>query len=208
MLLYGRGDLKLDEDNGIIRTFVEKTPPDCRRSAIQFVGQSVTREDRLPPEVLSRFQTLWDEYWKGPGMADAKAAPSAFLFGQWFGSRQFPTAWALERLLAFTEVVELPEPDHLVVETLAAIAEQNATASLEILERMINGDKDGWHVHGWIDSARSILTVGLKSTEANRKKAEAIVHLLGRRGFTNLGELLQRAKGVTHPPAAGETARN
>ena len=97
---------------------------------------------------------------------------------------------ALDQLEEFSEVVAVPEPDHGVIETLEKIADTDLGKSVRILERMIVGDREGWNIHGWIESARSILERAMGVEGATRDKAIEIINHLGRRGMAEFGELL------------------
>jgi len=114
MVLYGRGQLGLDEPGGLLRRFLETAHPDIRRHGIGFVGRSLEQEQEVPADVIDRFRKLWDVYWEGQGRSDARGAPDAWLFGQWFLCRKFPDEWALERLERFVQVNATPEPSHAI----------------------------------------------------------------------------------------------
>lgn len=188
--LYVRGQLGLDDDEHLLRRFLNDANPDIRRHTIGFVGRSIKDDQPLPDEFVARFRELWEMYWAGPGKKDAEQKPDAWLFGMWFASRQFPDAWALERLEAFVEVVPTPEPDHMVVERLAEIGITDIARTTRILDRMVRGDREGWRMHGWLKPARQILDVAMKSGGDARRLAEQTIDYLGRRGHTEFGELL------------------
>jgi hypothetical protein len=123
MILYGRGQLGLDDDGGLLRCFLADAHPNVRRHAVGFVGQSLEGDETLPEEIVSRFQELWSLYWVSTGKQDAQEKPDAWLFGTWFSSGQFPEQWALEQLESFVEVTPTPEPDHAIAEQLAKSAQ-------------------------------------------------------------------------------------
>ena len=193
MVLYGRGELGLDDDGGLLRRFLAEARPDIRRHAIGFVGQILERESDLPQEFVDRYQSLWEVYWAGLGKADAEGDPGAWLFGLWFSSGRFSPQWAIARLHEFNELAPLPEPDHEVVSELARVASADMPKVLHVLERMVLADQEGWRVHAWLDSARSILEQAMKSGGESRKEAERLINQLGRRGHIELGNLLGAA---------------
>ncbi|MCK4628507.1 MAG: hypothetical protein KAT56_05855, partial [Sedimentisphaerales bacterium] len=193
MLLYGRGQLGLDDDAGLLKSFLEKANSQIRRHAIGFVGRSLEGEEKAPEDVIERFKTLWDIYWDSTGRKDAEDHPDAWLFGKWFSCGQFPGKWALDRLEKFVEVVKIPEPDHRVVEKLADIADIDIAKSLQILDLMVRGDKDGWHIDSWLDSAKKILEQAMKNNEKVREKAVPLINYLGRRGYSDFGTLLNKS---------------
>jgi hypothetical protein len=116
MILYGRGQLGLDDDQALLRRFLGTANPDIRRHALTFAGQSI--DEKTPEDVIERFKTLWDIYWAGPGKKDAEDKSGSWLFGPWFSSGEFPQEWALDRLEQFVTVVPTPEPDHTIAENL------------------------------------------------------------------------------------------
>lgn len=191
MILYGRGQLGLDQDDGLLKRFLAESNADIRRHAIGSVGTSLAVDDVIPKEITERFQALWEMYWAGPGRKDSKDKPNAWLFGTWFSSGQFPEQWALEQLENFVSVTATPEPDHAVVEQLARIAQTDIARAVRILGQIVRGDREGWRVHGWLDSAREVLEAAMKAGGDARVQAEQVIDYLGRRGHTSFGELLE-----------------
>lgn len=190
MILYGRGQLSLDDDGALLRRFLSTANPDVRQHAIGFVGYTLERDEDIAENVIDRFETLWDVYWSGLGKRDARESPSAWLFGTWFSSGKFRDRWALERLQQFVQVNPTPEPDHSLVEKLAEIAHIDITKAIDILDMMVRGDSEGWRVEGWHDAAKRILTAALNTPGEVRETAERLIDYLGRRGYTEFGRLL------------------
>lgn len=190
MLLYARGQLGLDDDDGLLRRFLSDSHPDIRRYAIEFVGRVLQDDERLPADVVDRLMTLWDVYWTGQGKRDLQQKPDGWLFGMWFSSGQLPEQWALERLEDFVEATPTPEPDHAIAEQLAKIASVDIVRVARILDRMVRGDREGWRIQGWLDSARQVLEAAMKAGGDARTQAELTIDYLGRRGHTSFGELL------------------
>lgn len=190
-LLYGRGQLGLDDDDGLVRRYVADAAPDLRRSVIDFVGNSLRHDEDVEPEIIGRFVQLWEVYWAGPGPEDAKAKPESWLFGAWVWSGKFPRQWTIDRLLEFVTVTGRAEPDHGVVEVLAKIAETDLLKSVRILQLMEAGESDGWGLHGWVESAEVILGKAMASAPAVQEVARAVIDRLGRRGYLKFGKLLK-----------------
>lgn len=187
MVLFGRGQLPLRAD--VLQHFLSTAGPAIRRHAIGFVGSSFGHED-VSPEIVERFMVLWDSYWAAHGRSDAADDPSAVLFGSWFASGEFPNDWALSRLSEYVEAVPVPEPEHLVMEHLAKIAQTDIAKSMRIVERMVNGDREGWRMHGWQEPAKAILEGAVRAGGSARSDAEQVIDVLGRRGYTAFGALL------------------
>lgn len=191
MILYGRGQLGLDDDGGILHRFIETATPEIRRHAIGFVGRSLKDDEQLPEDVLIRFMLLWEKYWAGPGQQDAQDKPDSWLFGTWFSCGKFPNQWSLDRLHEFIEIARTVEPDHSVVKRLAEIADADVLKVTKILDQMVRGDKEGWRISGWTKSAEAILDRAMKSGGEIRDEAENLINHLGRLGYSEFGKLLK-----------------
>jgi len=190
MILYGRGQLGFNDDGRVFQRFIETANPDIRRHAIGFVGQTLEGDEHPPEDVLRRFMSLWEMYWAGPGKQDARERQDSWLFGTWFDCGKFPRQWSIDRLHEFVEIAPAVEPDHSVVERLAEIAETDILTVTNILDRMVRGDKEGWRVSGWTESAETILQHAMKTGGDARREAEGLINHLGRRGYTEFGKLL------------------
>jgi len=197
MFLYGWGELRLDDDEGLLRRFIKNATPDLRRHTISFVGESLEESEKVPNDVIERFMLLWEEYWGGPGKGDAQAQPDAWLFGLWFSCPHFRERWALDWLEQFVEVTPTPDPDHAVAKRLAEIAHVDPVKSVRILDRMIRGDREGWRIHSYLEPAREILKQAMKATGEPRGQAFVLIDYLGRRGYTEFGELLKDSGPVS-----------
>lgn len=190
MVLYGRGQLGLDDDDQLLRRFLTAAASELRRHAIAFVGHTLEAEEGISVEIIARFQIFWEEYWSGPGPMDARESRGDWLFGTWFASKRFPESWALDQLRRFVEVNPTPEPDRAVVQTLAGIAHVDIRKSVEILDLMVRGDREGWRIEGWGNAPTQILELGLSTRGAARDTTVRLIDYLGRRGYAEFGRLL------------------
>lgn len=188
MVLYGRGQLTFEDDDGLLKKFIFESIPDIRRHAVGFVGEGLRGE--VPPPVVERFSKLWETYWGGIGKEDAAEKPDAHLFGTWISCGKFPNQWALEQLEQYVQAVPVPEPDHAVMEQLAEIAGTDIARSVRILDKMIHGSKESWRVHGWLDQVISILERAMEAGGEARIKALDLINHLGRLGFVDKVERL------------------
>ncbi len=189
MVLYGRGHLSLDE-GGLLRRFLEIANADVRRHAISFVGQSLDGAATVPSAIVLRFEKLWDFYWANQGKEDTEKCPGPWLFGTWFSSGKFTAEWALDRLLQFVEVSATPQPDHVIADKLAELADVDLAKSTQILDKMIRGDKEGWRIHSWESGAMRILALALGAQGETQRIAAKLINYLGRRGYGQFGQLL------------------
>jgi hypothetical protein len=188
MVLYGRGQLAGDE--GLLKRFLENANPDVRRHAMGFVGQSLEGDEQVSPDIVERFEKLWDLYWAGAGRNDAGEAPYAWLFGTWFSCGKFSEPWALDRLHQFVEVSPIPQPDDEIVDKLSEMAHIDVVKSVQILDKMVRGDREGWRIHSWETGAKDILEQALNATAEARETAEKLIDYLGRRGYMEFGRVL------------------
>lgn len=192
MVLYWRGGLDLETDNGILARLLTQSPITVRNNAIMFIGRSLHQtEGDIPPDILERLQSLWEWYWANVGKKDASSTPESSVFGWWFGSGKFPPEWSLPNMMKFAQTVPCPDPDHIIAEQLAKHAEAYPKECVTIVTSMINGDNEGWRTHSIQSSAREILTHGMRAGGEAKQLAEKAIDTLGRRGYVEFGELLQ-----------------
>ena len=192
VILYGRGQLTLHDDNSIVQRLLTTTAPVVRTHAIRFVGESLSRshEKDLPAAIRDRFTQLWDWYWRRIGESDARASLTNDTFGYWFVSDVFDAEWALARLEEFVRVVPKPEPHSDIVKKLAEISHVNIRRAVRILELLVDGDEENWRIYTWRRDAETILRVAMSAGEAARNDAMGVIDKLGRRGFLEFGNLL------------------
>jgi hypothetical protein len=198
MTLYGRGDLGPDAataweaDQGVIRRLVTQAHVEVRSYAIEFVGISLNDSGgRLPDEVRERFVGLWERYWAQAGSSDARADPNSSVFGWWFCSGAFDPAWSIQQLESFVARCPRAEPDHLIVEHLAATAEADPLRAAKIVDMLVAGDNEGWRIGGWGGDAKKVLAIALKAGGEARRAAEDAIDRLGKRGRNDFGALLK-----------------
>jgi len=190
IVLYGRGDLGIDSETDLVRRIILNAPSGLRRHIIEFIGRSFRSDEDLPSEVIDRFVKLWDLYWPECGQADAEEVPSYHLFGEWFVSGQFPREWAIKQLVEFAKTVGVPEPDHLVGEKLVEYISDDLESCMIVLDQMVRGDKEHWHIRSFLEPAKTILSAALAQGGELKEKATCLINHLGRRGFTEMGGLL------------------
>jgi hypothetical protein len=192
VLLYGRGQLGFDDEDGLLRRFLTKAAPWVRRKAMTYVGEALhgSREVGLPHEMIKRYESLWDFYWASIGESDAREEQTSSLFGQWFTCALFPVEWSLDRLEQFVSVVPKPRSDREIVQRLAEVCGADPAKAVSILDKLARGDDERWRIGWWKEDAMTILGRAIKSGGEARMRAEQLVDYLGRRGFTEFGRLL------------------
>lgn len=200
MAYYWRGELTLEADD-LVATFFEIADPELRGHALEWVGRILAQLEEAPSDrVKERLTALWE--WRMS--QEPIAAKELQAFGWWFGSGQMEQAWSLQELGKLLSLAVLPEPDHMVAERLAAIAQAYPVQAVRSLDRMIDLATEGWAIHGWLESARTVLEVGLKSADDEAKeRAERVIHKLGALRFRDFRTLLQ---GLGTKSTAGPNA--
>lgn len=193
MAYYWRGKLNLDDPESLISQFFEKASSSLRAHAIEFMGRSLYRtKEEIEIETLGRFQRIWEQRIDKIRNEDSKEAGiETSTFGWWFASGKLDDSWSIMQLKEVLNITEKIEPNHLVVERLAILVEKMPLASVECLKNMVESDKKGWHIEGWREHARTILTTAIQSDNAKAREASIdLVHILGARGFRGFRDLL------------------
>jgi len=198
MTLYWRGKLSLDEPDDLLMRFYAKASDSLCSHALAFVGRSLhSTEEEVAPQILDGLKVLWERRLNAARSATPPTSHIAELaaFGWWFVSAQFDDAWAIVQLKEALKLAVRVEPDHLVVERLATLAAAMPAHAVECLSLIIEGDKEGWHIHGWREHTRTILSTALQSTDETAQQAAVdLVHRLGARGYLSFRDLLSEAR--------------
>ena len=197
MVLYGRGQLVLDSPSSLLAKFWRIAPASLRSHALSFIGRSLANsEEQVPDIVITRFVDLWEHRLKSleRGLMADNDPSELSSFGWWFILEVFDPAWALNQLYRSLKIVSETDPAHLVVEKLAKIAPQFSKESVQCLELLIKGDKNGWKIGLWRDSGKTVLAIALEShDESVMKSAEELINFLMSRGYFEFRDLLQRS---------------
>jgi hypothetical protein len=132
-------------------------------------------------------EIIFDSLYPGTGAA---GHPRSGFFEQWFTCNKFPEKWCLDRLEDYLKDVPTPDYSDPIVERLVELTEINIEQVTRILNIMILGDKEGWRIYSWNKSTKKILKKAIQSNDDVKKMAEKMIDYLERRGYTDLGELL------------------
>lgn len=198
MILYGRGQVGLDDQDGLFVHFFQKTPGDVRGHAIWVVGRDFNEiEEEIPSEVLERLKTLWSNRINEARNAVSRAPYASELsaFGGWFASAKFDDQWAITQLRDALKLSGSTEPYHLVLERLAKLAPSMPAIAVECLGLMVEGDKKRRYTYSWHEHMRAILESALDSQDntAQQSAKGLIDRLLARdRAYGGFRDLLQR----------------
>lgn len=195
MELYWRGKLALDEPGGLLDQFYAKADDALRGHAIDFVGRSLMNsEGEVSAQIIDRLKALWEHRVAAArtALSPAEFTEELSAFGWWFASGKFELNWALSQLKVVLDLVQKVEPDHIVVERLAGIAESHPLDAVYCLNAMLLGEKEGWRIMALKDEARTILEKALESIDPEaRTTAEELINRLGARGYWEFGDLLK-----------------
>jgi len=200
VVLYGRGSFGDDPeqawlaDGEIIRELVVESHISVRTRAIEFVGVSLQGvQGSLPAGVLHRFQYLWERYWELVGSKDATHRPGSNVFGDWFSSGVFESAWSLLWLEEVVSTTPRAGSDSSVMTQLAKVANVDPARSARIVRALVQSDEDGWRIYSWKSDAMAILGAACAAGGEARTVAKDAINMLGRRGYAEFGTLLPKA---------------
>ena len=195
MLLCGRGVVSLTDKDDLLKRLFRHVAPNVRGHAIQFVGQSLSGGEDLPPEVALRFVSMWEWYWAEFGVAHPEAPPEQFAdFGWWLVCGRFDSRWCLDQLAAVAQRAPLIEPEHKILEKLSELSGLHPVVVINVADRMVRGDREGWRLQDWREHLLVVLKTALASgnMEADAK-ARGLIDHLGRGGWLEFGELLRNS---------------
>ena len=194
---FWRGRLDLDDEKGLLARFFEKAPLKLKAYAFEIIGRSLGNAplkegdsqnllERLRELLANRLNSI-----KQSGTDACELEP----FGWWFISNQFDPDWLMQNLLAVLHACHKISPDWRVVECLAQHVKSRPVQSVEALEQIIIGDREGWLIHGWEQHARELLKAALDSDSAEaRESAVRVINLIGSRGQYGFRDLLRTQK--------------
>ncbi len=176
MLLYLNGDLEL-ESGSLLSDFYERASDHVRAHALYFIGRISSRND-FTDEMRAKATLLW-----GSRLANARAEPDSHreemrAFGWWVASESFERKWTIDNLESALEIGAGVDVEHRVVESLAELAPKWPAKAIRCLRYLIKADKEGWGIYAWRESARSILSNGLKANEAQELARQVVNELL------------------------------
>jgi hypothetical protein len=194
-LMYGRGKIPSEGPAGLMSRFFEKADDKLRAHLMETAGRILKQEGPIPQEVIERLKKLW-----GLRLAAAQTSPAAHhaelsAFSWWFTSGKFDDEWALNQLCNVLRLIGTIQHYLMVPERLAEVASNHPSLAVECLRLMIEGEKEGWHIHRWRDAPRRILQVAKQSGDAAvREAVDDVVNRLGARGLFEFRDLLSRTE--------------
>lgn len=188
--LYWLGWIELGSEDQLVHSFFKKAPPKTRSHLIYAIGRGLVAEQGAVAEpTIRRLKKLWE--WRFSVVKESTADPEPIHFGDWFASGNFDLEWSMANLLAVLRVSKKVELDHLVAERLTKSVDSLPTESVQALGMMIEGDRDGWHIYGWQEQARIVLSAAWAKGGVAQAEARRVIDLLGSRGHYGFRDLLK-----------------
>jgi len=189
LAMVSRGVVVWEDDDQLVRRFFDKASIAEASRVLSTVGQSLRNySGEIPREVVARFVAFWEALAQRVYAARDRAQLLK-PFGWWFACGCFENAWAFKQLRLVLQTVGTIDPDFMVAERLAELADQYPTESLEILRILTRTDQQGWGLLAAHDSMRVVLAKALRD-RSTAAEAEATIHELGSRGYFQFRDLL------------------
>ena len=198
---YTHGKIGLSDS--LLNSFWEYAPSKIRGHALHSVGQSLAREgdseDDSPErkESIDKFtdrcKSLWESRWKIiESSADKNPyKEEAAAFDQWFGSGLFNDKWSLQQYLQALEVFD-KEPYGIAMEQLQRTIKTEPTLTMELLSKIVLGNRSEWFVSLYHQPIVEILSAALDSEKDDaRDRAENLISQLAARGNTSFHDIFK-----------------
>lgn len=188
--LYWWGILDLNEPEGLLNRFFERTSPGERTEAISFIGQNLNKSvAEVPEEDLKRLTVLFEkrlEYYK-QHPEETGGAEELGQFALWFSSGRFDDDWAVSILKEVILMVpDLRRFKFKIAKELAKFSERKPKEAMECLELLIDNGSDASGIWGWgRDHVKIVLEKAIRSEnpETRRVSKECINRLISRGNF-------------------------
>ena len=190
MQLYWWGKIEL-APGGVLNDFLDNVDEKALRSAIVYVGQSLSEANgAVPDDVISRLQDLWDYILAS---RQSISSPVAFgSFGWWFNTQYFNDEWALDHIRRSLLLSRGQfEPLLNALSRLSNLANDYPAMAFDCA-RMIALASDEY-MDLWLAELHGILEVALNSGDDELSAAvRSFINELGRRGRLSFRALLNR----------------
>ena len=173
LLYYARGRLEIGAEDQLLEQFFARADNEVRAAAIAFVGRSLRQETDLLPEVIERFQALWN--WRITSLPADWAFYSSELaeFVWWAISNVFPVDWTLEQLLQLARKEVKFDSISLLQDYLNDTFGQHQLATIQVLRALVT---QSLMAPEWVVGTDGLVALALKS-EVSEVREEAAVTL-------------------------------
>lgn len=182
---------KAIESKPLIDAYLDRGGERLQTTFVSFVGHSLaSSEVEIPADIADRLIAL------GNHMLSQGRRWDLSYFGWWFASGKLDQDWSLDAVRRVLALGMKIEPDHVVVERLAKIADSYPRPSVELLNQLIDLEKEEWAIGGYKDEARKILAAAMSSGDKEAARvASQTIERLGRRGHMEFGALISPKAG-------------
>jgi hypothetical protein len=193
---YWWGVLDVGDPQDLLQRFYSHASDALRAHALGFLGRNLHRiSGEVPTTNLERLKALWQTRLRAAQELPSSHAEEVGEFGWWFASAKFEASWALTQLKEALKLTAEVEPYTLLLDRLAALAPTMPLDTVECLQLIIEGDKEGWRTGAFREAKRNILRAVLHSQDHEaRQVAENLINRLGAQGFWNFRDLLHEAR--------------
>jgi len=183
-------------DDRLINKFFDETTSFIRGNAIGFIGRNLLNKElqRLPEDKISfkleKLKTLWG---KRLNLQEEKQTIEEFKeFGWWFVNSPFNKKWTINALLRTLQITRGEiEPTHQVIDEFSNYADDYPLLTVECLNLIARGDKQGWETYSKKEEYKTILQRIKQSKDRTAKeKANRLINYLGEKGYLEFKELL------------------
>lgn len=187
MLYYAWGLVSIDSE--LMKHFWVNSSPNLRGYALRFIGKF---GKNISVEVIYRLKVLWETRIKfiensqniEPFTDEVKA------FGWIFCSHVFDNDWVvcqLEKALSLSSEID---NSHDVVAKLATLPNKFLMQTMQLIEKLVEGDKKRWLFSIWRENIRIILKKAIKSKSIEiKKKANILINRFTSLGYFDLKDL-------------------
>ncbi len=191
MILYLRGKLTWENEDGILRRFFDVAPEAARGEALNFVGHSLWRGDfEVPLDQSARLRELWSRRWDEVRRDPQGHRKEAAAFGWWFASKKLPDDWLLQQLLEVLEAGFELDADHLVLERLADLAQANPAETAHAVRLLISASPESHFLLISNEPLRRIVSIALDSDRSQaQQEGRHLLNELGAMGYRALDDL-------------------
>lgn len=193
MILYTRGTLEIEGNDGLLQQFFHNAGDKLIGHAFSFIGRDLKKDKIKNPALIDRLRVLWDWRFEKVRSNEKPEQHSAeySAFGLWFNSGVFDDEWALDHITEIMRIGGCYGEGGNVVEQLVNTIEKIPIRSFECFGLLIEKNRDPWLMSFKQEEMKILLRTFLRSPNKEiRDKATAIVHEIGKKGHFQYGDLL------------------
>jgi hypothetical protein len=185
---YLREKLNLNDPQSLFRLFYETASDELRSYVFSSLGRDFQQTEFVPPEILEKVKRLVDYRLNTARENSSEFTVEMKAFGWLFASKKFDEFWAITTLKETLDISGYSEFDNLVVEYLAALANDFPALAIDCMTIMIEGADTYWTISYWSPSIKKVIRAAINTD--SRSSAIVLINKLGSRGHLKFQELL------------------